>query len=132
MVWAQAMAACSTTRRNSRERSECMWLSVGQGTVSASVTVSVSVSVLVSVTVPVSVSIAAPAARSGGVRREFASRRAIVAVAEQVVGLHDRVNLTRALVDDRAFAVAVETADGILVRVAVGAVDLDGVARRPL
>ena len=67
---------------------------------------------------------------SGNERWKLAARRTIVAEPEQVVGLHNRVNLARALIDDRALAVPVEAADGILVRVAVGAVHLYGVAGR--
>src|SRR4029079_13633605 len=47
---------------------------------------------------------------------------------EQIVGLHDRVDLPRALVDDGALAVPVEPPYRILVRVAVGTVNLYGVS----
>ena len=60
--------------------------------------------------------------------RQLAARRLVLAEAEHVVGLHQLVDLARALVDHRALAVAVEAADRILVGVAVGAVDLHGVA----
>src|SRR6267143_1156537 len=58
------------------------------------------------------------------IRRQFAACRTVLTVAEQIVGLHDLVNLARAFVDDRAFAIPVETPDRILVGVAVRAVDL--------
>src|SRR6267143_945792 len=66
------------------------------------------------------------------IRRQFAACRTVLTVAEQIVGLHDLVNLARAFVDDRAFAIPVETPDRILVGVAVRAVDLDGVTRHAL
>src|SRR5476649_2666344 len=87
------MAACSTTRRNSSERS-------------ASITSLCLFSV----------------------RRELATGRTIGPVPEQIVGLHQLVNLARAFVDDRGLAVAIEAPDRILVGVAVLAVDLHGVA----
>src|SRR3954470_23108967 len=65
-------------------------------------------------------------------RRQFAPRRPILAVAEDIIGLHDLVNLAGALVDDRSLAIAVEPSDGVLVRVPVGAVHLHGIAGRPL
>ena len=92
IVCAQAIAACSTTRRNSSERS------------------------------------GAHASKL----RQLAARRPVLPEAEHVVGLHQLVDLARALVDDRALAVAIEAADRVLVRVAVGAVDLHGVAGRAL
>src|SRR5262249_10711171 len=64
--------------------------------------------------------------------RELAPRRAIRAIAEHVVGLHQLVDLARALVDDRALAVAVEAACRVLVGVAVRAMDLHAVAGRAL
>src|ERR1700745_3410162 len=75
IVWAQAMAASSTTRRKSSERSES---SIG---------------------------------------RELATGWPVCPVAKEVIGLHQFVNLTRAFVDHRTLAVAIETADGVLVRV---------------
>src|ERR1051325_10654434 len=86
IVVAHAMAACSTTRRKSRERSES---SIG---------------------------------------RQLAACGPVGPVAEKVVGLHQFVDFARPLVDHRALAVAIEAADGILVGVAVGAVNLPGVA----
>src|SRR5450759_390078 len=82
------MAACSTTRRNSSERSE---------------------------------SISTFLFRL--VRRQFTPRRAIGAITQQVIGLHQLVNFARALVDDRALAVPVEPAHRVLVGVAVRAVN---------
>src|SRR5471032_3126751 len=96
------MAACSTTRRNSRERSE-----------------SFNERLLLAVRFGVA---------GSGVRRQLAPRRPIDAVAEQVVGLHQLVDFARALIDDRALAIAIEASDRILVRVAVRPVDLHGVA----
>src|SRR2546428_9883481 len=66
------------------------------------------------------------------IRRQLAACRTVLTVAEQIVGLHDLVNLARAFVDDRAFAIPVETPDRILVGIAVRAVDLDRVTRRAL
>src|SRR5438093_10480967 len=77
IVCAHAIAACSTTRRNSSERSESMLRRF----------------------------------RDVMIRRQLAARGTIGAIAEQVVGLHDLVNLARAFVDDRAFAVAEEPPD---------------------
>ena len=57
------------------------------------------------------------------------AQRLVLPVAEQVIGLHEGVDLARALVDDRALGVAQVALDRVLVRVAVGAVDLDGVHR---
>ena len=56
-------------------------------------------------------------------------KRPVLAVAEGVVGLDERVELARPLVDDRRLRVAQVALDRELVRVAVGAVDLDGVER---
>ena len=55
-------------------------------------------------------------------------RRTIDTIAEQIVGLHDLVDLARAFVDHRALAISIEASDRVLVRVAVGAVNLHGVA----
>src|SRR5262245_32468910 len=93
IVCAQAMAACSTTRRNSSERSASM-----------------SIRLLRSM------------------RGQLAPRRTVDAVAEEIVGLHDFVNFACAFVNDRAFAIAIETADRVLVGITVGAMDLNGVA----
>jgi hypothetical protein len=65
-------------------------------------------------------------------RRQFTSRWPITAIAEQIVGLHQLVDLAGALVDDRALRVAPEPADGIFVGVAVRAVDLNRITRRAL
>src|SRR4051812_5989302 len=73
IVWAQAMAACSTTRRKSSERSES---SIG---------------------------------------RQLAASRTIGPVAEQVIGLHQLVNFTGALVNHGALAVAIEAAHRVFV-----------------
>src|ERR1044071_1674093 len=86
IVIAHAIAACSTTRRKSSERSE------------------------------------------SSIRRELAAGRTIRPIAKQVVGLHQLVNLTCPFVDHCTLAIAVEPADGVLVGVAVGAMDLHGVA----
>src|SRR5262245_59861545 len=91
------MAACSTTRRNSRERSESM-----------------------------------SALHGFAVSRKLAARRPILTVAEQIVRLHDLVDLARAFVDDRALAVPEAASDRVLVGVTVGAVDLYRIPRRPL
>ena len=56
-------------------------------------------------------------------------KRSVLAVAEGVVGLDERVELARPLVDDRRLRVAQVALDRELVRVAVGAVDLDRVER---
>ena len=58
-----------------------------------------------------------------------AAQRPVLAVAEQVVGLDQRVQLAGALVDDRRLGVAQVALDRVLVRVAVRAVDLDRVER---
>src|SRR5947199_8033210 len=70
-----------------------------------------------------------PAFREGG---QFAPGRPIRSVPEQIVGLHDLVNLARAFVNDRALAVPEETADRVLVRIAVRAVNLHRVSRGAL
>ena len=79
------MAACSTTRRNSSERSESIALSQ-------------------------SVEVDGVRRRfdfcTSCVRRQLAARRTVGPIAEQVVGLHEFVDLARAFVDDRALAVA--------------------------
>src|SRR4026207_1014705 len=89
MACAHALAACSTTPRNSRERSE-------------------------------------------SILRQLTSCRAILAHTEHVIGLHDLVDLARALVDHCPLAVAIEAADRIFTRGAVGAVNLNRVPRRAL
>ena len=104
MVWAQAIAACSTTRRNSRERSESIELYEVVSKAGTTSTLS-----------------DAPA-------RGSSQRVGRSPAAEHVIGLHDLVDLARALVDHRALAVAIEAADRVLVGVAVGAVHLHGVA----
>src|SRR5262245_20862541 len=93
MVCAQAIAACSTTRRNSSERSASMSLQLLRS-----------------------------------MPGQIAPRRAIDAVAEKIVSLHELVNFPRAFVNHRTLAVAIEPPDGILVGVAVGAVDLHRIA----
>src|ERR671915_119277 len=50
-------------------------------------------------------------------------------VSEDVVGLHQGVDLAGSLVDHRALGVAQVALDRVLVAVAVGAMDLDGVER---
>ena len=62
-------------------------------------------------------------------RPRLAAERPVLAVAEGVVGLDERVELARALVDDGRLRVAQVALDRELVRVAVGAVDLDRVER---
>src|SRR4029453_9796464 len=64
-------------------------------------------------------------------RRQFAARRSIGPQAQHVVRLHELVDFARALIDDRALAVAIEAAHRVLVGVAVGAVNLDGVTGGP-
>src|SRR4051794_27889783 len=103
------MAACSTTRRNSRERSESIKLE-GKRKKEKVKFEKFELSFCL-LTFHFFLYIC----------RQFAARRTVGAVAEQVIGLHDFVNFARAFVNDRAFAVAEEAADGILVRVAVGA-----------
>src|SRR5688572_32489425 len=65
-------------------------------------------------------------------RRQLAAGRPVTPVSEQVIGLHDLVNLARPLVDDRALAVAIEPSDRIFVGITVRAVYLDRVAGRTL
>src|SRR5215208_6774088 len=60
-------------------------------------------------------------------RWQLAPRRLICAVAEQVIRLHDLVNLACAFVDNRALAITIEAAHRVLVRVAVRTVNLHGV-----
>src|SRR5262245_21255174 len=91
------MAACSTTRRNSSERSESM-----------------------------------SALHGFAVSRKLAARRPVLAVAEQIVRLHDLVDLAGAFVDERALAVPEISSDRVLVGVAVRAVNLHRVARGAL
>src|SRR4029453_6299940 len=81
------MAASSTTRRKSSERSES---SIG---------------------------------------RQLAAGWPVGPVAQDVIGLHQFVNLTRAFVDHRPLAVAIKTPHGVLVRVAIRAVNLHGIRR---
>ncbi len=57
----------------------------------------------------------------------LAAQRPILAIAQRVVGLDERVQLGRPLVDDGGLRIAQIALDGKLVRVAVGAVDLNGV-----
>src|SRR4030095_10639656 len=64
-------------------------------------------------------------------RWQIAARRSVRSIAEQVISLHDLVNLAGALVDDGPLAVAIEPPDGILVRVAVGAMNLHRVTGGP-
>ena len=64
----------------------------------------------------------------GGPR--LAADRAVLAIAEGVVGLDERVQLARALVDHGRLRVAQVALDRELVAVAVRAVDLDRVERR--
>src|SRR5213592_4598940 len=106
------MAACSTTRRNSRERSESMEKSQFK-IQNSEFRIAHSHLRLLS---------------NGG---QLTARRTIAAVAEQIVGLHQFVDFARAFVDDCAFAVPVEPSHGVLVRIAIGAVDLDGIACGP-
>ena len=62
-------------------------------------------------------------------RPRLAAERPVLAIAQRVVGLDQRVELARPLVDDRRLRVAQVALDRELVRVAVGAVDLDRVER---
>src|SRR5215212_7613112 len=62
-----------------------------------------------------------------GSGRRRAAVRELLAVAQRILALHDGVDLARALVDDGAPAVAQVALDGILVRIAIGAVDFNGV-----
>src|SRR3989441_7875192 len=74
IVWAQAMAACSTTLRNSSERSDSMLLESDFCLLTA----------------------------FSPVGRELATARAINTVAEHVISLHQLVDLPRALVNHGA------------------------------
>src|SRR6476661_7792151 len=56
-------------------------------------------------------------------RRLRAAERLVLPVAKSVLGLQQRVNLPRALVDDRAARVAHEPLNRVLVRVPIGTVD---------
>src|SRR5262249_19179191 len=64
--------------------------------------------------------------------RQLAARRAIRPVAQDVIGLHQLMNLTRAFVDDRALAVPEESAHGVLIGIPIGAMDLYRIACRTL
>src|SRR5258705_2108172 len=64
--------------------------------------------------------------------RKLAAGRPVRPVAKQVIGLHQLVNFTRAFVNHRALAVAIDPPDRILVRIAVGAMNLHRVRCRPL
>src|SRR4051794_5803549 len=66
------------------------------------------------------------------VGRQLAPWRAIAAIAEQVVRLHQFVDFPRALVNDGRFAVSVEAADRILIGVSVRAMNLHGIGRGTL
>src|SRR5829696_8520995 len=107
MVWAHATAACSTTRRNSSERSDSM---VCRGACLAA-TVSVRMG-------------------SAFVGRQFTPKRLVLPEAENVIRLHQGMYLARAFVDHRAFAVAIEPSDRVLVGISVGTVHLHGIAGR--
>src|SRR5688500_5445953 len=60
-------------------------------------------------------------------RWQLTPRRLVGPIAEQVVGLHDLVNLASPLVDHRALAIAIEAAHRVLVRISVRTVNLHGV-----
>src|SRR3977135_15207 len=112
IVCAHAMAACSTTRRNSSDRSESIKVSSLNPQVSSDLKVD-----------------------SSGLRpvgRELTTRRPVRAITEQVVCLHQFVDFAGALVDDRALAVPVEAPHRIFIRIAVRTVNLDGIAGRAL
>src|SRR4029079_4070104 len=103
MVRAAAMADFSTTLTNSRNRSSrCMGL-------------------LSPFFVPAH-GLPLPGGRPGAasalvfVGGQVHPPRAVLADAQRVVGLHELVDLARALVDDRGLAVAVEAAHRVLVR----------------
>src|SRR5262245_1354499 len=66
------------------------------------------------------------------IRRQLAAGWPVRPVAEQVIGLHQFVNLTRAFVDHRTLAVAIKTPHRVLVRVSVRAVNLHGIGGRAL
>src|SRR5262245_32497859 len=61
------------------------------------------------------------------VGRQLDAPGLVVPVAQGVVGLHQLVDLAGPLVDDRRLGVAEEAAGGVLVGIAVAAVDLDAV-----
>src|SRR5262245_61588576 len=99
------MAACSTTRRNSSERSASI-SRCGACRLFAA---------------------ARPDGLARVVCRKLAPGRPIGPVAEEIVCLHDLVDFARAFVNHRALAIPEEPADRILVGVAVCAVDLHGI-----
>src|SRR5262245_18004493 len=102
------MAARSTTRRKSRERSD---------SAAPDASASEFVTVLVAIVSP---------------GRQLTARRLVVAVTEQIVRLHDLVDLASALVDHCTLAVPVKPAHRVLIGIAIGTVDLHGIAGRTL
>src|SRR5258708_3404918 len=82
IVWAHAIAACSTTRRKSSDKSEFIDSPSTRGA----------------------------RRRSSLIGRQLAARRLVLAVAEDVVGLHDLVDFARPLVDPPPPPVAVQPA----------------------
>src|SRR5262245_16048713 len=74
-----------------------------------------------------------PSERSeSSIGRQLAAGWPVCPVAKQVVGLHQFVNLTRTFVDHRTLAVAIKTTDGVLVRIAICAMNLHGIRRGAL
>src|SRR5215213_5330588 len=92
IVCAQATAACSTTRKNSSERSDSMFCRCPFFTGKVSVRMI-----------------------SAFMRRQFAPERFVLPEAQNVIRLHERVDFPRAFVDYRALAVAVDPSHRILV-----------------
>src|SRR5256885_14796962 len=123
------MAACSTTRRNSRERSESIEKFEVRKFEVRSSKFEVSPQIRFRFVLRTSYFVLPSYFRLQAftIRRQLAARRTVHAVAEEVIGLHDLVNLARAFVDDRALAIAVEASGRVLVRVPIGAVDLHAV-----
>ena len=54
----------------------------------------------------------------------------VLAVAENIIRLHERMDFARAFVNDRGFRVPQEAGNRIFVRIAVSAVDLNRIIRR--
>src|SRR5262249_51879831 len=64
--------------------------------------------------------------------RQIAPARFVRAEAERVIGLHEFVNFARALIDDGALAISIEADHRVIIRITVGAVNLDRIGRGPL
>ena len=64
--------------------------------------------------------------------RQLTARRPVRSVAEQVVGLHQLVDFAGPFVDHRTLAIPIVAPDRVIVRIAVGAVDLHRITGGPL